>query len=137
MNIRGRKRERERKRQTDRQAQTERQTEQVSWCFTPIQPLRLYQGDDRQSQRQTDRERERERGRERGGEGEGDVQGRFAEDMLRPSGWSGRISLSQRWERERKKEKTKRKNEREGKHNANSLLGKLMYYIYSQSLQNN
>ena len=34
----------------------EREREKVNWCFTPSQPVRLYQGD-----RERDRDRERER----------------------------------------------------------------------------
>ena len=39
---------RDRERQKDRltETETERQGERESWCFTPSQPLRLYQGDE-------------------------------------------------------------------------------------------
>ena len=57
-------RETDRQRQTDRLAERER--ERVKWCFTPSQPVQLYQGErqtgrDRQTdrQRQTGKERER------------------------------------------------------------------------------
>ena len=36
----------------------EYERKKVSWCFTPSQPVRLYQGDKRERDRQTDRDRE-------------------------------------------------------------------------------
>ena len=39
----------------EREREGERERERVSWCFTPSQPVRLYQGEHR------DRERHRER----------------------------------------------------------------------------
>ena len=87
-----------------------------------------------------------ERDRERGGERDRDredacVQGRLAEDMLRPSGWSGRIYLSQRWERKNEKTIEKKTQHTNGNENTMRTLSLasclLMYYIYSQSLQNN
>ena len=52
-------RETDRQRQTDRQTDRHRERERVNWCFTPSQPVRLYQG-----QTETDRDRQRERERD-------------------------------------------------------------------------
>ena len=57
----------ERDRHTDRQTDTDTRRERVSWCFTPSQPVRLYQGDrewETDRQRQRDRDRQREGGRQ-------------------------------------------------------------------------
>ena len=59
-NERERERERERgggerEREGETERQTDRQRQTVSWCFTPSQPVRLYQGDE--TDRQTDTER--------------------------------------------------------------------------------
>ena len=54
-----RDRERERKRPTET---GETDNKHVTWCFTPTQPVRLYQGD---TERQTDKKRQRDRDRQR------------------------------------------------------------------------
>ena len=53
----------------------ERESKLVSWCFTPSQPVRLYQGQGRGGGGERERDRDRERQRQRdGGGGEGETE---------------------------------------------------------------
>ena len=57
-------RETESERQTDRQTGRQRVAVVVTWCSTPSQPLRLYQGEEREKERekrQADRQTEKKK----------------------------------------------------------------------------
>ena len=56
--------DRDRQRQRERERETHTHTHTVIWYFMPSQPVRLYQGEERERDRERDRDRQTDRDRE-------------------------------------------------------------------------